>query len=100
MNLPAEIIGVLAHIAPAFTAATYQKAVVLVVGTLLAKGRRTVTAALRAVGLQHEPGWSKYHHVLNRAVWSGLEVSRRLLLLIDKSARNTAPSPPLPRRHA
>jgi len=82
MNLPAEIIGVLAHIAPAFTAATYQKAVVLVVGTLLAKGRRTVTAALRAVGLQHEPGWSKYHHVLNRAVWSGLEVSRRLLLLI------------------
>src|SRR3712207_4173185 len=82
MFRPVEIIPVLAHFAPAFSEPTYQKAVVLVVGTLLAKGRRTVTAALRAVGLQHEPGWSKYHQVLNRAAWSGLGVSRLLLLLI------------------
>src|SRR5262245_56173600 len=82
MFLPAEIIPVLAHFAPAFSQPTYQKAVVLVVGTLLAKGRRTVTAALRAVGLQHEPGWSKYHHVLNRAAWSGFVVSRLLVQLI------------------
>lgn len=82
MFLPAEIIPVLAHFAPAFSEPTYQKAVVLVVGTLLAKGRRTVTAALRAVGLEHEAGWSKYHQVLNRAAWSGLVVSRLLLVLI------------------
>ena len=67
MFLPAEIILVLAHFAPAFTQPTYRKVVVLVVGTLLTKGRRTVTAALRTVGLAEAPGWTKYHQVLNRA---------------------------------
>ena len=82
MFLPAEIIPVLAHFAPVFTAPTYQKALVLVVGTILAKGRRTVTSALRAVGHTQTADWAKYHHVLNRAQWSGLELSARLLLLL------------------
>lgn len=82
MFLPAEIIPVLAHFAPIFTAPTYQKAVVLVVGTILAKGRRTVTSALRAVGQEQAPGWAKYHHVLNRAQWSGLQASHVLLHLL------------------
>ncbi len=82
MFLPAEIIPVLAHFAPVFTAPTYQKALVLVVGTILAKGRRTVTSALRAVGHTHSADWAKYHHVLNRAQWSGLALSARLLLLL------------------
>jgi len=82
MFLPAEIILVLAHFAPAFSEPTYQKALVLVVGTLLAKGRRTVTAALRTVGLGQAAGWSKYHQVLNRAQWSGLQVSQLLLVLL------------------
>lgn len=79
MFLPAQIIPILEHFAPAFTAPTFQKAQLLVVGTLLAKGRRTVTSALRAVGKSQEPGWSKYHHVLNRSRWSGLQVSQLLL---------------------
>jgi len=82
MFLPAEIILVLAHFAPAFTQPTYQKAIVLVIGTMLAKGRRTVTSALRAMGKEQEAGWSKYHQVLNRAQWSGLKVSQLLLHLI------------------
>ena len=82
MFLPAEIILVLAHFAPAFTQPTYQKVLVLVVGTILAKGRRTVTSALRAVGKGQATDWSKYHQVLNRAKWSGLAVSQRLLQLI------------------
>lgn len=82
MFLPAEIITVIAHFAPAFSPATYQKVLVLLVGTILAKGRRTVTAALRAVGLQNEKGWSKYHHVLNRASWSARQVSELLLQLL------------------
>jgi hypothetical protein len=81
MFLPAEIIPVLAHFRPVFTQPTY-KAVELVVGTVLARGRRTVTAALRAIGKRDEPQWSKYHHVLNRASWSGLIVSRLLLHLL------------------
>lgn len=82
MFLPAEIIQVLAHFAPAFTQPTYRKALVLVIGTILAKGRRTVTSALRAMGKEQEADWSQYHQVLNRAKWSGLEVSQLLLQLI------------------
>ena len=82
MFLPAEIIPILAQFAPVCTAPTYQKALVLVVGTILAKGRRTVTSALRAVGHTQTTDWAKYHHVLNRAQWSGLQVSRQLLALL------------------
>lgn len=82
MYLPAEIILILTHFAPVFTQPTYQKGVELVVGTILAKGRRTVTSALRALGKGQMPGWSKYHQVLNRAQWSGLAVSQVLLQLI------------------
>ena len=73
---------ILAQFAPVFTAPTYQKALVLVVGTILAKGRRTVTSALRAVGHTQTADWAQYHHVLNRARWSGLQLSERLLLVL------------------
>ncbi len=82
MLLPGAIIPVLGHFAPAFTQPTYPKALVLVVGTILAKGRRTVTSALCAVGKEQESGWARYHQVLNRARWSGLAVSQLLLGLL------------------
>jgi hypothetical protein len=82
MFLPAEIISVLAHFQPAFSQPSYQKVVVLLVGTILARGRRTVTAALRAVGYQQHKQWAKYHHLLNRASWSGLIVSQILLQVL------------------
>ena len=82
MFLPTEIITVFAHFQPAFTQPSYRKVVVLLVGTILARGRRTVTAALRAVGLQQHKQWAKYHHLLNRANWSGLTVSRLLVQLL------------------
>lgn len=82
MFLSAEIITVIAHFQPAFTQPSYQKVVVLLVGTLLTRGRRTVTAALRAVGLQKHKQWAKYHHLLNRARWSGLLVSQILLQVL------------------
>jgi len=82
MFLPSEIITVLAYFAPAFTQPSYRKVVVLLAGTILVRGRRTVTAALRAVGLQQDKGWAKYHHLLNRASWSGLWVSQLLLRLL------------------
>src|SRR5437016_13561554 len=55
---------------------------VLVVGTLLARGRRTVTAALKQMGLHDEPDFSLFHQVLNRACWSSLTVSRLLLQVL------------------
>jgi hypothetical protein len=79
---PAEIIALYATFAPAFTNPTYQKALILVIGAILTKGHRTVTASLRVLGLEEEKNWSKHHHVLNRAQWSGLQVSTILLRLL------------------
>src|SRR3989475_4427932 len=78
MSLPHPIITVLAHFEPLFTAPTWKKVVILLVGTVLARGRRTVTAALR----QMDTHFSKFHQVLNRARWSPLAVSRRLLQVL------------------
>jgi hypothetical protein len=69
----------------AFTRPTWQKVVLLVEGTLLTHGRRTVTAALRAVGLQEERHFNLFHHVLSRARWSPLRISRFLLLLLVRT---------------
>ncbi|GHO78977.1 hypothetical protein KSD_67480 [Ktedonobacter sp. SOSP1-85] len=82
MPLPDPIIEVLAVFRPLFTAPTWRKLMTLLTGTLLAHGRRTVTAALRASGNDMAANWSTFHHVLNRARWSPLAVSRQLLLLI------------------
>ena len=82
MPLPDPIIEVLAVFRPLFTAPTWRKLMILLTGTLLAQGRRTVAAALRASGNDQAANWSLFHQVLNRARWSPLEVSRHLLLLI------------------
>lgn len=82
MSLPNPIIQVLLHFRPAFTRPTWDKALVLVVGTILARGRRTVTAALKQMGLHDEPDFTLFHQVLNRASWSCLTLSRLLLQLL------------------
>jgi hypothetical protein len=82
MPLPDPIIEVLTVFRPLFTAPTWRKLMTLLTGTLLAQGRRTVAAALRASGNAQATNWSCFHQVLNRARWSPLAVSRQLLLLI------------------
>jgi hypothetical protein len=72
----------LAVFAPAFTRPTFAHALTLVYGAILAPGRRAVTAAVRAVGLDDERHITTDHRVLNRAVWSPLALSRALLGLI------------------
>jgi len=54
---------------------------VLVVGAILAPGKRTVTSALRAMGLHQEKHFQNYPRVLNRAKWSSRQASRILLFL-------------------
>jgi len=61
---------------------TWEKAKLLVIGTLLTNGRRVVSAALRTMGLQHETTYNQYHHVLSRAVWSSLAMAHTLLHLL------------------
>src|SRR5579859_7079774 len=82
MPFPDPIIEVLTVFRPLFTAPTWRKLMTLLTGTLLAQGRRTVAAALRASGNAQAINWSNFHQVLNRARWSPLAVSRQLLLLI------------------
>src|SRR5215210_3413161 len=82
MHLPDSIIAIFVHFQPLLTAPTYRKMVLLVSGTLLARGRRTVTAALKMLGLDQLPNWPKYHNVLNRARWDGLAVSKVFLKLL------------------
>ena len=43
---------------------------VLVIGTILARGRRTITAALKQMGLHDERDFTLFHQVLNQGSWS------------------------------
>ena len=52
---------------------------VLLIGAILAPGKRTVSAALRVMGQAHLPSYQRYHRVLNRAVWSSRHASFILL---------------------
>ncbi len=83
--LPLCLSQLLSHFQPVFTKPTWRKVVPLIVGTLLARGPRTVTTALRQMGLAADPHFSLYHHVLNRAKWSPLLLSRILLLLLVRT---------------
>jgi hypothetical protein len=79
LNLPPAIMTVLVPFVPLFQAKTWQKVPVLLFGTILTPGKRTVTAALRVMGLKEDSQFAKYHQVLNRAVWSPLAMAKRLL---------------------
>jgi len=76
------IVELLTTFAVAMSAPTFAKALVLIYGTILAPGRRTVTAALRVQGLDQEANFGKYHRVLNRDHWSGWVLGKLLLGLI------------------
>ena len=82
MSLPGTLLPVLEAFRPEFTARTWPKAVTLMLGTILARGRRTVAAALRQMGLHDDPKSSSYHQVFNRAAWSPLHLARRLLAAV------------------
>jgi len=72
----------LRHFELAFSERIWEWAKVLLIGAILAPGKRTVTAALRVMGLSDEAQFQNYHRVLNRAVWSSRALSRILLRLL------------------
>ena len=65
-----------------FTAPTWTLALTLVMGALLAPGRRTLTSCLRIIGRAMAANFGRDHQVLNRARWTLRKVSRRLILLL------------------
>ena len=82
LSLPISIVSILQPFACLFTHPTWIHVQVLLAGTLLGQGPRTVTAALRAMGLSAEQRFERYHRVLNRARWSSRQGARILLGLL------------------
>ncbi len=82
--LPEPIMTLLIPFQPLFRQPTWLKAQILFIGAILATGKRTVTAALRVMGLGDDPHFANYHQVLNRAVWSPRRLSEMLLALLMK----------------
>jgi hypothetical protein len=76
--LPEMIIAVLAQFAGLFSAPVWGHAQVLLIGAILCQGPRTVAAILRVMGLGQDPRFERYHRVLSRARWSGLQAARML----------------------
>jgi hypothetical protein len=76
------MIRLLMPFAPLFSKRVWQNAQVLLMGTILAPGRRTVSSALRAMGLDRHERYHRYHRVLSHASWSSLRASRVLLGLL------------------
>jgi hypothetical protein len=91
-TLPTTMIQVLAPFAPLFSERVFRHVQLLLAGAMLAPGKRTVASALRAVGLQEERRFCRYHRVLSRALWSSREVGRVLLELLVEAF---APDGPL-----
>jgi DDE superfamily endonuclease len=83
--LPVRLAPVILAFAPLFSQRVWPQARLLLLGAILAPGKRTVTSCLRIMGLSREHRFVNYHRVLNRARWRGREASRILLgLLINR----------------
>lgn len=67
---------------PCFTAVSWEHVLVLVMGAVLAPGKRTVTACLRMTGRTQDMHFVRDHHVLSRARWSPRMLARHLVSLL------------------
>lgn len=77
--LPKELIPWILVFAPLFSKPVWESALVLLVGAIVAPGKRTVSAILRVMGMQQASHFQNYHRVLSRALWSSRQASRILL---------------------
>jgi len=82
LTLPETYCTLISRFARIFSKGVWRHTQVLLIGAILAPGKRTVTSVLRVMGLSDEQHFENYHRVLSRAVWSSLEASRILLMLL------------------
>jgi DDE superfamily endonuclease len=83
--VPAILATWLSVFRPCFSAPVWKHVLVLVGGAVLAPGKRTISQALRVMGLADRRGFARYHDVLSRARWDARTMSRVLLLhLLDR----------------
>lgn len=86
-----EYTNVLAFFAIHFSPQLWPLVQVLVLGAILARGQRTVTAVLRVMGLSTEKHFVNYHRILQRARWSSHAVSQTLVRLLVTTFVPTGP---------
>lgn len=81
-TLPRAIADVILPFAHGFSERVFAHARTLLVGAILAPGKRTVTAVLRVLGKSADAHFQNYHRVLNRAAWSPVRAARTLLEML------------------
>ena len=83
--MPSVLMKFVIAFAGLFSKPVFNHVKVLVMGAIVVPGSRTVTNALRVMGLSGEKHFQQFHRVLSRAVWSSLCGSRILLQLLIKA---------------
>jgi DDE superfamily endonuclease len=81
-RLPSRFAALILTFAPLFRQRSWRHAELLLIGAILAPGKRTVTSLLRITGLSRERRFVNYHRVLNRAAWNSRAAARLLLGLL------------------
>lgn len=81
-TLPSALLPLIVEFQPLFSKSVWKNAQTLLVGAILAIGKRTVTTCLRVIGKSDDKHFQNYHRVLNRDQWSATTASRLLLRLL------------------
>jgi hypothetical protein len=83
-TLPRALATVIGAFAPVFSRRVFEHATLLIVGAILAPGKRIITSVVRVMGRSDDEQFQNYHRGLNRPRWWPLDASHRLLgLLLD-----------------
>jgi hypothetical protein len=82
LTLPHKMMTVILPFMALFSERVWDYAQILLMGAVLAPGKRTVSAVLTVMGLKDDRQYQNYHRVLNRAKWCSLTASKILLGLL------------------
>lgn len=81
---PSPILAVLNKFQPLFSRPVWKNVVSLISGAILTRGKMTVTAVLRTLGLHNLNNFHKFHWIFSGAKWSGLACAKILLNMIQQ----------------
>lgn len=79
LSFPDEFLAIIIRYTGLFSKPVFTHVKLLLIGAILAPGKRTVSAVLRILGLSNAQQYHKYYRVLSLAKWSCLKGARILL---------------------
>lgn len=82
IELPTGFQRTISYFSFAFRKDVWQKVQLLLIGSIICPGSRTICNVLRSIGLQWERNFPKYHRVLSQDKWSAFQLSSVLLKLV------------------